>query len=109
MSSAKIPEEDPKVALDALMGQYLMPLHDKIIHQTQIGHDLQQFGRTVDASCLGVLKEQETVLTKMYQAYFPLETVRQQNERVSVGRQSEQKILGFVMDMEIVPVVMTQS
>lgn len=60
----------------------------------------------MDASCLGVLKEQETVLAKIYQTYFPLETVRQQTERVQVARQSEQKILSFVMDMEIVPVVM---
>lgn len=34
VSQAKIPEEEPRVALEALMSQFLMPLHDKIIHQT---------------------------------------------------------------------------
>jgi len=48
----------------------MMNLYDRIIGETGMGAEMQQYDRNIDQKVLRLLKHSESIIMKIYEGYF---------------------------------------
>lgn len=60
-------------ALSLLLQNHFLPLYDNIINETDLGEDEIKFKEEIDEGTLMLVKNIQSILQKIYLAYFPWE------------------------------------
>ena len=81
----------------------MMHLYERIIGETGMGAEMQQYDRNIDQKVLRLVKHSEPILIKIYEGYFKWENIRDVHSDMQIKANSETNIHVFSKDFDLSP------
>lgn len=101
-------EPNPDKAFRQLLVQFLQPLHDRILAETDVGVEDKILHSPLNVSTLLVLKMITKPLQALYKHYFEWEINRPLQEKPSLAK-VETELFAFLKDFEVCPQLIPKS